>query len=356
MGILQCIFLIITVSLSIGVTTVIGESTRDNTQRTSTNDICSDCSQIIDLFMISNTGTQDLIHHTLDGLCQRLPGGKAKSHCISQLQMFLPQAQYLTGILKPVDTCKVLGLCAAHPARRAPQQLSPAFTDMDLSRSVLDSGTSTEVQMINPLCTFCVYFMKKLESMLPTEMTEEAVVKLMDEVCGLLPASYTDQCNDFVNKYGKEIVDFLLSSAAPHTICVLLHLCLFQDKPSMEMPLPSDCDSCQTLAVLSRIHLGLNATEPKTSSFLQSVCQKYPNAIPKCNMFTKLYGPRLLQVLGSQMESPGACERADLCVAVKEQHLLGKDHCTWGPSYVCRDLKTTQECGMVEYCQKFMWN
>lgn len=58
-------------------------------------------------------------------------------------------------------------------------------------------------------------------------------MKLMGEVCGLLPASYKDQCEDFINKYGKEIVDFLLSSAAPHSICALLHLCLFQETPSM---------------------------------------------------------------------------------------------------------------------------
>lgn len=52
----------------------------------------------------------------------------------------------------------------------------------------------------------------------------------MGEVCDLLPESYKNQCDDFVAKYGKEIVEFLLSSAAPHTICTLLHLCLFEEQ------------------------------------------------------------------------------------------------------------------------------
>ncbi|XP_023834288.1 prosaposin-like isoform X3 [Salvelinus sp. IW2-2015] len=356
MAVLQFIVSIFIAYFCIGETMVIREPTRaklDITQQSSTSDICSDCSQIIELFtdMISNTDTQELINSTLDDLCQRLPGGVAQSHCVSQVQMYLPQAlQYLIGILKPGETCMVLGLCAVHSKRGAPKQLSPTITDMDLSNAVLDSGTNPEVQ-VSPQCTFCVYLMKKLESVLPTDKIEDAIVKLMGGVCGLLPASYKDQCNDFINKYGKKIVNFLLPSAAPYSICALLHL--FQETPSMEMLLSSDCDSCRTMAVLSRFHLGLNATESQTSSFLQSVCLKHPNTIPKCEMFTKLYGPRLQKVLGSQMD---ACERADVCVVVKEQHLLRKNHCTWGPIYICRDVKTSHECGMVDFCQKVMRN
>lgn len=58
---------------------------------------------------------------------------------------------------------------------------------------------------------------------------QEAVMKLMGEVCDFMPDRYKDQCHDFINTYGKEIIDFLLSSAAPHTICAVLHLCLFKD-------------------------------------------------------------------------------------------------------------------------------
>lgn len=136
---------------------------------------------------------------------------------------------------------------------------------------------------------------------------QDALIKLMGEVCDLLPESYKNQCDDFIAKYGTEIVEFLLSSAAPHTICTLLHLCLFEEQTvpgqshwtvswvllaridshapdpllTTEPSLPSDCESCRTLAVLSRLNNGPNSTQPETSSFLQSVCFLYPNAIPK---------------------------------------------------------------------------
>lgn len=64
----------------------------------------------------------------------------------------------------------------------------------------------------------------------PIISLQETLMKLMEEICDLIPSSYTEQCEDFVSKYGKEIVEFLLSSAAPHTICTLLHLCIFKEK------------------------------------------------------------------------------------------------------------------------------
>lgn len=59
---------------------------------------------------------------------------------------------------------------------------------------------------------------------------QDALKKLMEEVCDLVPQSYKERCDDFVEKYGVQIVEFLLSSAAPHTICTLLHLCLFKEQ------------------------------------------------------------------------------------------------------------------------------
>lgn len=111
-------------------------------------------------------------------------------------------------------------------------------------------------EQFNPACTLCLFVIKKLETLLPQNMTEvcfsllfllssfvasivchhfffffpqDALRKLMGEVCDLLPQSYKDECDDFVDKYGVQIVEFLLSSAAPHTICALLHICLFRD-------------------------------------------------------------------------------------------------------------------------------
>lgn len=349
----RLILLVFAVSLCPGDSRLIIDPLTLIKQTSLTFDICSECSQIIQLSsnMISSRDTKETMYETLHALCQHLPREQA-SECDLQVKMFLPKVMQQTpDQLKAGETCMVFGLCAAHKDKE-PLKLPHHATYEDISAL---STSSDAHEQINPACTLCLFLIKKLETLLPQNMTEDALMKLMEEFCYLVPHSYKDQCEDFVDKYGTQIVEFLLSSAAPHTICTLLHICLFKDTPVPEVFLPSDCESCRTLAVLSRLHLGLNSTQTQTSSFLQSVCVHHPKAIPKCEAFTKIYGSRLQQVLGNQLDHPDACERADLCVATKKLEPLGKNRCTWGPSYWCRDIKTAQECGNVAFCAKYMW-
>lgn len=324
-------------------------------QKSLSLDICSECSQVVQLSanMISSRDAKEIVYETLHALCQRLPSEQA-SECDSQVKTYLPKVlQQTPGHLKPGETCRVFGLCAAHKDEEM-LGLPHRDTNKDTSSSSLSTVTST-LEQSGPVCALCLFIMRKLETLLPQNMTEDALLKLMGDVCDLVPQSYKDKCDDFVDKYGTEIVEFLLSSAAPHTICTLLHLCLFKEQPLPEVLFPSDCESCRTLAVLSRLHLGPNSTETQASAFLQSVCVHHPNAIPKCEAFTRIYGSRLQKVLGNQMDVPHACERADLCGAPKKLQPLGKNRCTWGPSYWCKDVQTAQKCGNQAFCEKYMW-
>nr|XP_057927426.1 surfactant protein Bb [Doryrhamphus excisus]XP_057927427.1 surfactant protein Bb [Doryrhamphus excisus] len=276
-----------------------------------TSDMCSECGHIIQLSanMISSKDRKEHVYETLHALCQHLPDKEA-SECDFQLKVYLPKIlQQTLGQNEVAATCSAFGLCVTHSHEEGKLFKHDTMRDVPVL-------TKTHEQF-NPACTLCLFVMRKLETMLPQNMTEDALMKLMDEVCDLLPTSYKDQCDDFVDKYGVQIVEFLLSSAAPHTICMLLHLCLFKDSPAPELPIPSDCESCRTLDMLSRLHLGLNATQTQTSSFLQSVCSQHPNAIPKCEAFTKLYGTQLQQGLGNQVDHTDVCDNLAFC----EKHM-----------------------------------
>ncbi|XP_061672539.1 surfactant protein Bb isoform X2 [Syngnathoides biaculeatus] len=315
--------------------------------------ICSDCKQLIQLSanLIPSVDSKGRMYETLLALCQHLPDKQALE-CHSQVKIYLPKILLQPAADGEVDaTCAAFGLCAVHIDEEV-----VALPDQDKEEHVPALTNSNMKEQLNPACTLCVFIIKKLETLLPQNMTEGALMKLMDEVCDLLPKSYKNECDDFVEKYGVQIVEFLLSSAAPHTICTLLHVCLFGDSLASEAPAaPSDCDSCRTLAALSRLGLATNATKPQTSSFLESVCGRHPNAIPKCEEFTRIYGARLQQFWGKEVHQKDICERADLCTAKKSQ-LLGSNPCTWGPSYWCRDTNTAHKCGNVAFCEKHMWN
>ncbi|XP_020506357.2 surfactant protein Bb [Labrus bergylta] len=346
---------VLALSLSSGDSRFILDSVSLLPQKYLSLDICSECSQVVQLSanMISSRDTKETVYEALHALCRRLPGEQA-SECESQVKTYLPKVlQQTPGHLKPAQTCAVFGLCVAHKEEEQ-LKLPHQAADQHQPSPVLESAANTH-ELFGPVCSLCVMVIKKLETLLPENVTEDALMKLMEEVCDLIPQSYKDECDDFVDKYGTEIVEFLLSSAAPHTICTLLHLCMFNEQPEPEVLPPSDCDSCRTLAVLSRLHLSPNSTQPEFSSFLQSVCVQHPNAIPKCKAFLTVYGSRLQEVLGNQMDGPHACERADLCIASKKVELLGKNRCTWGPKYWCRDVQTAKKCGNQAFCEKFMW-
>ncbi|XP_077571732.1 prosaposin-like isoform X2 [Stigmatopora nigra] len=310
--------------------------------------LCLECRKTIQFStnLIPSKDTKELMYESLHALCQHL-ADKQQLECDSQLKIFLPQLLLQAFDEKKAEaTCSVFGLCASQNRMDA-LPIPHHNPDKDMP-----AVTNTHDQF-NPTCTLCLYIIKKIENLLPENTTEEALKKIMGDVCNLLPESYKEECDDFIAKYGVEIVEFLLTSAAPHTICTLLHVCWFRDSPAPGVTSVSDCESCRTLAVLSRLQLGANATKSQTSFFLHSLCDLHPNAIPKCEAFTKIYGERLQQVLEQQVDRKDICERADLCTPKPE--LVGSNPCTWGPSYWCKDINTAQKCGNMAFCMKHIW-
>ncbi|KAG7279481.1 hypothetical protein CRUP_035867 [Coryphaenoides rupestris] len=278
-------------------------------------DTCSQCSQIMTITTENgpNNDTQEVLRDNLNHLCGRLPVSE-QDGCKSRVETYLP---------------------------KIPQ---------------MPTNTEHERVQFSPQCTLCLFVVRKMENMLPKNRTEDAVVKLMGQVCDLLPHSYKHKCNNFIDKYGKQMVEFFISSAAPHSICALLHLCLLEEAPRVELlPPSSDCESCRHLVVLGGLHLGLNFSRPaQTSAFLESVCLRHPHAIPKCELFLKHFGSSLQRVLANQMDATDPCERAELCVAVKDL-TSGTYRCNLGPTYWCQDMHTALMCGNVPYCKKYLW-
>uniref|UniRef100_A0A3P9AFE1 Pulmonary surfactant-associated protein B n=1 Tax=Esox lucius TaxID=8010 RepID=A0A3P9AFE1_ESOLU len=314
-------------------------------------DSCQECTQIVELLedLLSNTDVQTQIRSELEKLCDLMPGPAAPKLCREMVDKYLPLAiTFLTSMAKPAEVCSMLGLCNPTTASQLTQMLTNHIQE-DLKSSM----TMRNVQF-TPQCTFCVYLIKSLENMLPKVRTEVAVIDLLGKVCVILPKSYRQQCENLIEKYGKILMDMLLTYATPEAICTLIQVCDRMDTPIL-MSNPSDCDSCLTLAVLTRLQLGSNASEPQTSSFLDSVCQLYLNALPKCDGFTQRHGHQLKGVLGQPDSALDVCERIGLCGGIRKAGEQERNMCSPGDNYMCRNLKTAQECGTVSFCQKYVW-
>ncbi|XP_066514218.1 prosaposin-like [Hoplias malabaricus] len=273
--------------------------------------MCNECTKIIELFvdMISKNNTEELIRLSLNQFCDKLPEWEAQMDCVEGIKTYLPVA--IKGFIsftkhKEGQICMMLGLCTVQSESKSPQVL---HVGMDTSGLQIQpsTGTQHEVQ-ISPQCTFCLFIIKKLEDMLPKERTEKAIVDALEKICSHLPDHYKEQCDNFLETYGTQLLDFLLTSATPHAICTLLHLCLVQDQPAVVPYQSSDCQSCRTLVILTQIRMAQSSTELQTSSTLWKTCHLHPNALPGCENFIERHGLSLVRILGKQDKAVNACQ------------------------------------------------
>ncbi|KAF6725892.1 Prosaposin [Oryzias melastigma] len=184
-----------------------------------TGDVCQDCTKIFELLedMLSSSDLQKKIMAGIDHVCSLLPG-PAASLCKEEVDKMLPLAiTFFTGVAKPGEICKLLGLCNSCPK-------SEKMLTYDL-QAIPQSDNS------GPQCSFCLFFVKTLEEMVPQQRTEEAVTKLLEKICHVLPPSYRSQCQAIVDKFSKTVMDAFIHYATPETICALLHMCKHEEAP-----------------------------------------------------------------------------------------------------------------------------
>uniref|UniRef100_A0A1A8PMP6 Surfactant protein B n=1 Tax=Nothobranchius pienaari TaxID=704102 RepID=A0A1A8PMP6_9TELE len=188
-----------------------------------TGDVCQDCTKMFELLvnMLSNADLQKKITAGIDSLCAQLPEAPAKI-CKQEVDKMLPVAiTFLTGMAKPAEICKLVGLCGSSDSQ---EKMLSYFVQQTLQAA---AKPSTQ-------CSFCVFLFKTLEDLLPRERTEGAVIKLFEEVCHIVPSAHRGQCEAIISKYGKTVLDAIIGYATPEAICALIHLCKGQEAPAVD--------------------------------------------------------------------------------------------------------------------------
>lgn len=191
-------------------------------------DVCQDCTQIFELLadLLSNADLQKKIMAGIESLCDHLPGQAGKL-CKDEVEKMLPMAiNFMTAVVKPAEVCKIIGLCGSCDKQ---EKMLRYFVQEAYQYALTNANVQPETQ-----CSFCIFLVKTLEDLLPKERTESAVIQLLEEICHILPPSYRNQCEAVVSKFGKSVMDAILSYATPQAICALIHLCKGQEAPPVD--------------------------------------------------------------------------------------------------------------------------
>ncbi|XP_075791066.1 prosaposin [Pelodiscus sinensis] len=325
-----------------------------------TGDVCKDCVQLItdvqEAVRTNSSFVTSLIAHAKEE-CERLGPGTAQL-CKDYISQYSDLAIQMMMHMLPKDICAMIGFCTS--LKSVPMQtLVPAKV---VPKVKMEPAEKNLVQSETSVCDICEMVVKEVTSLLESNKTEEEIVYGIEKLCSVFPQSIKDQCKDFVDTYGKAVIDMLLEATTPESVCILLKCCT-SHKPSHEVKIAPEqlqagdfCDVCKMVVAYIEKQLEKNATGAEIEAALEKVCHFLPKSVSdQCVQFVDQYEPMLLTILTEIMDPDFVCRKLGVCVSSK-QHLLGSEECVWGPGYWCKNMETAAQCNAVEHCKHHVWN
>jgi hypothetical protein len=74
-------------------------------------------------------------------------------------------------------------------------------------------------------CVFCEFLVQYAESYLSNNYTVSVIVQRLELVCSLAPQPFRDQCDAFLATNVVALINLLIESENPATVCLQLNLC-----------------------------------------------------------------------------------------------------------------------------------
>uniref|UniRef100_A0A6I8PNJ7 Prosaposin n=1 Tax=Xenopus tropicalis TaxID=8364 RepID=A0A6I8PNJ7_XENTR len=339
-----------------------------------TGDICNDCLKLVsdvqDALRSNASFSKNLVDHALHE-CELLDPGMAEM-CKSYINQFsdvaiqvllqMDQVCVKHGSVQPKQLCSMVGFCDQEKSTPL-QNIIPAKTLIPAAK-VQPAVKITE----NPLagngvfCEVCQLMISQIEKLLDNNRTKENIKHSLEKVCKLLPAEYSQKCEDIIEEYYDPLIELLEQEANPQFICTTLGYCSARRKNLQNVKISAEkaaagdyCTVCKMMMKYVDELLEKNATEIRIKNFLSRVCNFLPDSMQdECSGLVNEYEPLFVQLLLEALDPSFICAKLHLCQS--EKVLLGTEKCMWGPSYWCKDMETAANCNAVDHCRRHVWN
>eukprot|EP00731_Ephydatia_muelleri_P017723 Em0010g821a len=242
--------------------------------------------------MLVTNATAGEIEAALEKVCSLLPL-TLESECKSFVTTYGPQIiKLVLNGTTPTLVCTILGLC------------------FESNTAVLD--TKPEVKEQGLLCLVCELAMKELDSLIFNNSTQAEIEAALKKVCSIFPSTLKTDCNNFVAKYGPEIIKLVVEGTSPKVICTLIGVCLLSESE----PYINDCDICKVVVSVADAYLEDNATAPEVAKVLETVCDILPDTIKaECVVFVGNYTEELVSLLVQDLQPEEVCHTLKLCTS-----------------------------------------
>jgi len=272
----------------------------------------------------------------LDGICDRLDKNNA-DHCKHIVdQYYIPFFEFLRNEIDPETVCSMVGLCG-------PGGFLEVSDDVPLTVYSRKSQSSPLVKLLpakktqEPLgdskCEMCDMVMEEIFSALQDPYDQRMVKNVLETVCFKLPlpAKYERKCEDFVEAYTAEILDFITNAVEPEQACAALKLCSGSKRkfkplpaPVPSKPAPPSCVLCEYVINTVDQMLEDKSNEKQIEEALDKVCAYLPKSIgSQCKSFVDGYTEIIIDMLTKDVSPEQVCQNLGLCPQAFKVKKLG---------------------------------
>ncbi|CAH1175910.1 unnamed protein product [Phaedon cochleariae] len=314
--------------------------------------------------LVKDNKTEESIKSALKQVCTHLPNNLV-AECSDLVDAYSKElVELLMADLKPDEVCVYLKLCKdEQPADPLPPYVfrltagnieTNVIPDNTINGQVV--GSDDGISQQKPTCVICEFIMKEIEDQLKDKKTDADIEQIVRHICNIMPKSIKTQCNGFIDDYADTIIQALIAALEPSEICSMMKLCTSQFETIRVEIL--ECPICQmTVEAMKKI-----LANPKVDHDIEHVLEKTCRGLPhqyrnKCKKMIEKHGKQMIDLLIKHASVHKICKEMEFCsTRFEESHLVGVDHCTYGPSYWCESEENAEECDARQHCETKVWN
>lgn len=270
-------------------------------------DVCELLVNFIKPYVDSNS-TENEVKDALEQLCNALPS-TYKTQCTDFIDQYLNIIWTLVKSEFDNDLiCKQIGVCNS--------TLSTLKLPVSKPKPSLPKQTSCDV------CKLAVTF---LQQYVDSNSTENEVKQALENLCGILPSGFKDECTSLIDSNFGTIWLLVKSEFDNDLICKQIGLCnatvtltkqpvIMRAKPKLAMPKQNLCDMCKLAVTFIKPYVDSNSTEKEVEDALDEVCSLLPaNNSKQCTTFLDTFFPLIWEKLKNEVDTNEICKQLNLC-------------------------------------------
>ncbi|XP_076629716.1 prosaposin isoform X2 [Colletes latitarsis] len=281
---------------------------------------------------ITNPVNEEKLKQRLEYVCKKLPES-VRGECSEFVDNY---GDVIVAILAqeidPSQVCPMLRLC-------------PTNQLMQIWDSIPAKYMLEETKH-KPGCPLCLLAITQIYNVIKNNKTERNIESALDKLCITLPRSLSEECQDLVKGYSKEIVELFLADLTPQEICVYIKMCdgtkdvgpkntFITDENgeilTNEIPDSSassdiwlqrasiNCDICKQALRYIEKEIGSEKEKHKIENTVQNVCKHLSKKLSQsCSSFVNKHGDAIITAIIKNVSPNQVCGILGICTSFME--------------------------------------